>query len=168
MLIYIFYIDDTLYNIDSYKQNNLYNTIEKNNKLVEQINNIDSPIYALTNATHEHGEFILSKLGIRDKFKHIFARDTIPYMKPSIESYTYVKKKIIEKERTDDITLLFFDDLLHNLEGAKQCDWRTVWINYNYNNNSNVDYQFQNINEALVYFERHSFNTFNYIKQSFF
>ena len=84
--------------------------------------------------------------------RKVYARDNMNYMKPHIECYKAVDKDISKVVRSDDNKYIFFDDLLDNLESAKQLGWSTVWINPKFhegNNYSYVDRSFRTLKDAL-------------------
>ena len=61
------------------------------------------------------------------------------------------------------INVFFFDDLIVNLETAKNFGWITILINptlskKDYINNDNIDFYFPNINQALDYFLTNDIN----------
>lgn len=161
MIVLIFDLDDTLLMSNEY---NTYNDINFNSKLLNllTINNYDKYIY--TNGTYGHAESSIPKLlGNTNIFKKMYARDTIPFMKPNFKSFNYVNNDIFDRYnyctnnicKYDNIKYVFFDDNLDNMKTAKNIGWTTVWIPHrNYKNTSNnnynfVDYKFNNIYSAL-------------------
>ena len=175
-IIYIFDIDDTLYQINSDEFS--YDKLKPSQQLIDNLNNIPSniPKYILTNATMTHAIRVLNILQIRDQFKLIFSRDSINSMKPNPRCYIRAIKSIMENEninRYPDMNILFFDDLEDNLQGAKIFNWRTVLIkndnsndysikNKNYYNQTIIDYKFNNINAGLEYFNNLSSSVCNF------
>lgn len=125
MKCYIFDIDDTLFihgRDDNYSE-----------KLIKFIQDIKHPKFILTNAIYEHANKILNYLGIEDQFIKIYSRDSMPYMKPHKDCYKTVMKNIIkELDYQVPEEYIFYDDLLENLQGAKQYNWTTVWIHPDY------------------------------------
>ena len=89
---------------------------------------------------------------LTNSFNKIYARDTIPAMKPQVESFKFVEadiKKFINKKNQ----YYFFDDRLENLEMAKRRGWNTIWVNINYMDKPIfVDYAFPNIHTSIMYF----------------
>ena len=142
--ILIFDIDDTL--IMHTRQKNDYYNLNNNNIINDLLNNIDhDKIYIYTNGTYGHGKKVIDNLNIR--VDGIFGRDTIPFMKPHPKSFNFVNNIV---DKNDEC--IFFDDLLDNLDTAKNIGWKTVWItpNFNVSKPQNVDYIFPNIYQALL------------------
>jgi FMN phosphatase YigB (HAD superfamily) len=156
--IFIFDIDDTI--IIHTPEYNDYYTPDKNNKtLLELINTLDSEAnYAYTNGTYEHGDSVMKALNLKHTIKKIFARDTVPHMKPLLESFQYVHNEIIKENHQLMNEYYFFDDLIENLKSSKKVGWKTVWISPNYAQYKNymdiIDYAFPNIYQALMYFNK--------------
>lgn len=150
--VYIFDIDDTLIihtpdKIDYYEMKNDL-TLQK---LLRPLRK--SGVYIYTNGTYGHGIGVVKNLKLDKDVIEIFARDTIPYMKPFPESFDHVKNVIQEHMASFDIEYLFFDDLLDNLSTAKGIGWTTIWINPKSSSNAKyVDHSFSNIYQALLYF----------------
>ena len=94
----------------------------------------------------------LNKSNIENLIRKIYARDNMNYMKPHIECYKAVNKDISKIVRSNDNKYIFFDDLLQNLETAKQVGWSTVWINPKFHEVHNypyVDRSFRTLKDAL-------------------
>ncbi len=152
MLYYLFDLDETLiiHHTDSKLMYNVYP-----NKLLKRLlKKMIGEKYIYTNATYGHADILLNKLDIHNQFKKIYARDTIPYMKPDIKSLLFVKNNILYSDYNIDErnTFVFFEDTLENLYTAKKNGWITVWIHpyfYEKNNYNFVDYSFPNIYDAL-------------------
>ena len=109
MKVLIFDIDNTII-IHTNANNNFYS---KNNNstlsnLLSKMKN--KKIYIYTNGTYDHGRLLINNLSMENKIKKIFSRDTIPYMKPYIQSFEYVNNTIIKENKTIDQSI-FFDDL---------------------------------------------------------
>ena len=181
VLVYIFDLDDTLYTQDALSDVTIYENDDYIEKYYEQyqldhkldilLSKIDAPKYIMTNATYEHAYNVLKRLGIMENFKQIFSRDNMLTMKPSIESYNFVKNAVEKNERLEanELNYIFFDDLKENLKTAKYVNWTTCHINnqfYNDMKNSKenspekqkddyylyTDYSFSSIYIALNYF----------------
>ena len=123
-IVFIFDLDDTLLNSNSY---NTYNDIKirKNlREILEIINN--NPLYIYTNGTSGHALTSLKKMGILDLFDGIFARDTVPYMKPHYLSFKYVNN-IIRRIHTNH-EIIFFDDMNNNIDMAENFGWCSILI----------------------------------------
>jgi len=146
----VFDIDDTIY--ENKTTQIIYDTIQQDYELYQLMKRIHLPKFVLTNAVYEHANIIINKLGIENLMRKVYARDNMNYMKPHIECYKAVNKDISKVVRSDDNKYIFFDDLLENLETAKQLGWSTVWINPKFhegNNYSYVDRSFRTLKDAL-------------------
>tara|TARA_B100000683_G_C12398066_1_gene518479 strand:+ start:97 stop:693 length:597 start_codon:yes stop_codon:yes gene_type:complete len=156
MIILVFDLDDTLLMSNEYTR---YENIKFNSQLSDLLNSIKYKKIIYSNGTYGHVTNSLPKLLAKNTFIEIYARDTIPAMKPEFRSFNYVKNSIFYKEnlnRYNDISYIFFDDNLNNMKTAKEIGWTTVWIPHrNYNNNirnsnySFVDFKFNNVIIAL-------------------
>ena len=152
MIYFLFDLDETLiiHHTDSKLMYNIYP-----NKLLKRLlKNMVGKKYIYTNATYGHAETILDKLDIHNQFKKIYARDTIPYMKPDVKSLLFVKNNILYSDYNTDEknTFIFFEDTLENLYTAKKNGRITVWIHpyfYEKNHYHFVDYSYPNIYDAL-------------------
>ena len=127
VLVYIFDLDDTLYqdyylsNPNFYPDNateyeKYYSKFKPDLELKSLLDKLDAPKYILTNATYEHADTVLERLNIREHFKDIIARDTMYTMKPSSGAYQFIMGKVMLKEKKSDLEYLFFDDLKRNLK----------------------------------------------------
>jgi FMN phosphatase YigB (HAD superfamily) len=146
----VFDIDDTIY---LHKGDLDYTAIRPDYQLKTQLKQITHPKYILTNATYAHANLIVNRLDIDDEFEKIYSRDNIPEMKPSGFCYRSVTRDIAMGlfGQTNNY-IIFFDDLLINLEGAKKQGWNTVWISPNYIEAYKypfVDKAFSSIKDAL-------------------
>lgn len=148
--VFIFDIDDTLI-LHTKDRNDYYNikTDQCFKKLLESVDH--NSVFIYTNGTYGHGEAVVNNLEIN--VNGIFGRDTMPNMKPHINSFNYVKN-IIDKKINRNDECIFFDDLLDNLNTAKRIGWSTVWITHNFNSGKPdfVDHVFPNIYEAMIYY----------------
>ena len=91
-------------------------------------------------------------MNLTGMFDKLYARDTIPFMKPYIESFKFIEKDI-RKYYNDRNKYYFFDDRLDNLKTAKSRGWYTIWVNIDFINKPYyVDYAFPNIHTAVLYF----------------
>ena len=150
MKIYIFDLDDTIiyhpFGIVNYNKMK----IDKNQSKI--LNNLDSPKFIYSNGTLEHVKEVLNNMELSNTFNKIYARDTIPYMKPYIESFKFVEQDI-KKYYNDRNKYYFFDDLLDNLKTAKSRGWITIWVNIKFMDCPYyVDYAFPNVHTAIMYF----------------
>ena len=150
MLYYLFDLDETLI-IHPTDIKLMYNVYP--NKLLKRLlKNMIGKKYIYTNATYGHADILLNKLDISKQFKKIYARDTIPYMKPYVESYKFIEQDI-RKKYNDRNKYYFFDDRLENLQTAKSRGWYTIWVNINFLDKPYyVDYAFPNIHTGVMYF----------------
>tara|TARA_A100001015_G_scaffold141954_1_gene157544 strand:- start:414 stop:896 length:483 start_codon:yes stop_codon:yes gene_type:complete len=151
MIYYLFDLDDCIV-IHPPNDKDMYN-IKPDPTLQNLFNDIKYKSFIFTNGTYSHAELVLNKMELSN-FKKIYARDTIPYMKPHIKSFDFVRKNILYQDYNKDFTntFIFFEDTLENLKMAKNFGWITIWIHpnfidkYHYNF---VDYSFPNIYDAL-------------------
>ena len=150
MKIFIFDLDDTIiyypFGIVDYKN------IKVDENLSRILNYLNSPKYIYSNGTYGHVKEILNKMNLINSFDKLYARDTIPYMKPYVESYKFIEQDI-RKKYNDRNKYYFFDDRLENLQTAKSRGWNTIWVNINFIDKPYyVDYAFPNIHTAIMYF----------------
>ena len=146
----VFDIDDTIYVHTSNEVN--YDLIRPDYQMKSLLQRIKYPKFVLTNATYGHANLIVNKLGIEDEFIKIYARDNIFQMKPNPYCYDSVENDISHTLQSDLNKYIFFDDLLENLETAKQLGWYTIWINPKFhegNNYSYVDRSFRTLKDGL-------------------
>ena len=150
MKIFIFDLDDTIiyypFGIVDYKN------IRIDENLSRILNNLNSPKYIYSNGTYGHVKEILYKMNLTGMFDKIYARDTIPFMKPYMESFKFVEQDI-RKYYNNRNKYYFFDDRLENLKTAKSRGWYTIWVNIEFLEKPYyVDYAFPNIHTAAMYF----------------
>ena len=150
MKVFIFDLDDTIIYYPFGIVN--YDKITFDSNLLKLLNDLNYPKIIYTNGTYEHAEDILNNMKLTNSFNKIYARDTMPAMKPHVESYKFVEndiRKFINKKNQ----YYFFDDRLENLEMAKRRGWNTIWVNINYMDKPIfVDYAFPNIHTSIMYF----------------
>ena len=150
--VYVMDVDDTII-LHTKEINDIYNMNNDTElkKMIESLNY--SGFYLYTNGTYGHGYGVAANLQLNDILNNIYARDTIPYMKPFLKSFNYVNDQITDYKR-NDYNIIFFDDLIDNLMTAKRLGWTTVWISGDFlEKPGGVDYAFPNIYEALIYFK---------------
>ena len=152
MIYYLFDLDDTIV-IHSLNRNDDMYDLKPDLCLQNLLNDLNLNSYIFTNGTYGHAQLILNNMNLTN-FKKIYARDTIPYMKPNIKSFEFVQKNILYQDYNTDIknTFIFFEDTLENLRMAKNLGWITIWIHPLFNRGpmySFVDYSFPNIYDAL-------------------
>ena len=150
MKIFIFDLDDTIiyypFGIVDYRN------IRVDENLSIILNNLNYPKIIYSNGTHGHVREVLNSMNLSNTFNKIYARDTIPYMKPYIDSFKFVEQDIKEYYK-DKNKYYFFDDRLENLQSAKSRGWYTIWVNIDFINKPYfVDYSFPNIHTAAMYF----------------
>lgn len=152
MLYYLFDLDDTIVIHPPNINDDMYD-LKPDPCLQNLLNNLKYKSFIYTNGTYGHAELVLNKMKL-DNFKKIYARDTMPFMKPHIKSYNFVQKNILFQDYNTDLnnTFIFFEDTLENLRMAKNLGWFTIWIHPHYNRGKLydfVDYSFPNIYDAL-------------------
>jgi HAD superfamily hydrolase (TIGR01509 family) len=146
----VFDIDDTIYVHQRGVEITPYNTIRPDYQLKTLLQRIPYPKYVLTNATYGHANLIVNKMGIVDEFERVYSRDNIPAMKPDPHCYYAVYQNIATTMITKP-QIIFFDDMLPNLEAAKGQGWYTVWISPDFkgSNYPYVNKAFPTLKEAL-------------------
>lgn len=155
--IYIFDLDDTLYQI---KSNEYINKVNK-----QELRKLNGIKILFSNATFGHVSILMKELGITDIFNVVFTTDILGGYKPNPLMYEKIMKLC---NLNDDDNIYFFDNLAINLYPAKKYKWKTVLIipsdekiilSNDTNNNENLlskiddwlDYKFDNINDALKF-----------------
>lgn len=145
-------IDDTLYKHETLPIFLDYNNITEDMVLTNALNNIKYPKYIYTNAMFKHANTILNQMNLSDGlFLKIYSRDTIPSMKPLINSAFAVQRDI--RKNSGNGQIVFFDDMLPNLLTAKKLGWTTIWIHPNYkqkNKYNYVDFAYSDFKKALL------------------
>jgi FMN phosphatase YigB (HAD superfamily) len=129
MYIFVFDLDDTLLPSNSYSSYNDIKIDKEIHNIFTNIYNTKSPIYIYTNGTLNHALKSLDNMDIIHLVTGIFARDNIPYMKPSIDSFEFVNNKI--KSRFPKSNIIFFDDMIDNCRVASLFNWYSILINPN-------------------------------------
>ena len=150
MKVFIFDLDDTII----YYPNNIvnYDNIKFDSNLFNLLEKLNSTKIIYTNGTYGHAEVVLNNMKLNSLFNKIYARDTIPLMKPHINSFKYVEKDI-KNHINKNNEYYFFDDRLDNLMTAKSLGWVTIFINLNFIDKPlYVDHSFSNIHSAVMYF----------------
>ena len=107
-IVLIFDLDDTLLMSNEY---NNYNDINFNKKLYDLLNLYNYDKYIYTNGTMGHAKNSIPKLLKDINIKYIYARDTIPSMKPQFSSFNHVNNDIFYKYRYKnylDLSCIFF------------------------------------------------------------
>ena len=146
----LFDMDETLIH---FKKNSKYESIQEDKQLTYLLQKVKHPKYIYTNATYEHANTILNNLRINHLFTKIYSRDTIPSMKPDINSAISLENNIKKYIKNNHHEYYFFDDLLENLKTAKERKWITIWISpifeekYQY---PYIDYAYPSVKIALI------------------
>ena len=150
MLLWIFDLDYTLYNIPKDIQFK-HSYLKKDNYLGILLSFLPNKKLIFTNSNKAHCELSLNLIGIIGNFDTIMTKDDNT-LKPDLSSYvTFIKKnKITKNDRC-----IFFEDTEENLRTAKLFGWTTVFIGY-INTRNYIDYSFNTIHDALEYFVKHS------------
>ena len=157
MKLFIFDIDDTLI-IHTNEDTNYYtNKGDKHLRSLIQ-DSISDHNYVFTNGTYGHAEGVTDALNIRDQFKLMFARDTVPEMKPHISYFLFVQRQIsLNLQQINGNDYYFFDDMIDNLYISKSLGWTTIWISLVSDTKDQypfIDYSFPNIFQALLHFQK--------------
>ena len=149
MLIWVFDLDYTLYNIPKNIQFK-HSYLKRDNYLGMCLSFLPNKKLIFTNSNTAHCTLSLDIIGIRHHFDNIVTKDENT-LKPDISSFiTFIKKnKITIHDRC-----VFFEDSEENLRIAKLFGWITVYIG-GINNNNFIDFSFSTIHDALEYFIRH-------------
>ena len=160
MIYFIFDLDDTII-IHPPNPDKMYN-IKSDKCLINLFKSLKYKSYIFTNGTYGHADIVLDKMKLLN-FNKVYARDTIPYMKPDIRSFLFVEKNILYSNYNKDETntFVFFDDLLNNLFAAKKKGWITIWIHPRFNTKklyNFIDYSYPNIYDALNKIKDINFN----------
>ena len=150
MIVLIFDLDDTILMSKTYSK---YSDIKPDEYFRYVLDGLDSKRFIYTNGTYGHGEESLKQLQINDLFHDIYARDTLPYMKPYFQSFNEVKNILFYKHNCSNLDkFIFFDDMPQNLETAKKVGWITIWIHPSgHSQFSYVDYAFKDIYNAILF-----------------
>ena len=156
MKLFVFDIDDTLI-IHTNEDTDIYTNkgdMDLRNLIKGSISDYN---YIYTNGTYSHADAVTKALNIIDIMKIMFARDTIPEMKPYLDSFQFVQKKILRDLQRSNNEFYFFDDMLENLNTAKKLGWITIYISPDFLKKDTldfVDYSFPNIFQALLHFQK--------------
>ena len=85
--VVVFDLDDTI--IMHHNKGLIYDNIEEDKDLSYLIKSLDGYKYIYSNGTFGHVDKVIKNMNINDFFIKVYARDTIPYMKPYINSFNY-------------------------------------------------------------------------------
>ena len=120
--------------------------------LFNLLDELKYPKIIYTNGTFGHAEDILRNMRLTNSFTAVYARDTMPAMKPNMLSYKFVENDI-RKNINEKNKYYFFDDRLENLEVAKARGWETIWIHEDFMSKPfYVDHAFPNIHTAVMFY----------------
>ena len=150
MKVFIFDLDDTIiyypFGIVD------YDNIRPDVTLFNLLDELKYPKIIYTNGTFGHAEDILRNMMLTNSFTAVYARDTMPAMKPNMLSYKFVENDI-RKNINDKNKYYFFDDRLENLEVAKARGWETIWVHDDFMDKPYyVDFAFPNIHTAVMFY----------------
>ena len=154
MINWVFDLDLTLYELDgdifSYEKM----IFPKN--LKDRLKILPGRKIMFTNGNLYNNLKYINFLNLKKVFNKVLCRE-ITGFKPSINSYilAYHHSGMNQSDKT-----IFFEDTIINLEMSKKFGWITVLIKKNPSDyekfNKRVDYYFDNITDALDYFEKNS------------
>lgn len=154
MKIYVYDVDDTL--VHHTKDNIDYYKVKTPPHLADLIKNSYADHHFIyTNGTYGHGDKIVKNLKIDKLISGLYARDSIPYMKPLMKSFKHVLYDMENIIGDINNEYYFFEDSLENLQMGKIIGWTTILIHPEYNKMKEmysefVDYAFPNIYQALI------------------
>ena len=96
--------------------------------LEQLLRGLHGPKYMFTNGTRLHARCALRALGVGHLFDAQLDRDgTQGALKPSPQVFEQMTRSI-RRHCPACRGIVFFDDVLENVQRAKQFGWRTVWI----------------------------------------
>ena len=136
MKVFIFDLDDTII-FHQFGQVN-YDNMRIDSTLSNLLDELKYPKIIYTNGTYGHAEEVLKQMRLTNLFTAIYARDTMPAMKPLMESFSFVEKDI-RKNINQKNQYYFFDDRLENLVTAKSRGWTTIWVHNDFMNKNISD-----------------------------
>jgi putative hydrolase of the HAD superfamily len=83
------------------------------------------PLYAFTNSNPEHLKCLSDRFAdLLRSFRRVFVSSNIGLRKPEPEAY----RQVIDSIGVPAHRILFFDDLIENIEGARACGLQTVHV----------------------------------------
>lgn len=102
--------------------------IPKDRRLRWMLQHLNGPKYLFTNGTRMHARCALRSLDIHDLFDGQLDRDgTAGALKPTPSVFTTMHRAISRNCKACR-QIVFFDDLLANVQQGKRFGWLTVWI----------------------------------------
>jgi putative hydrolase of the HAD superfamily len=105
--------------------------------ILHQLKN-NVPIYALSNTNLEH-EKVFRHLAVFSHFTELFLSHNLGFRKPELDIYQLTTSKL----GLYSSEILFIDDLLPNLEGAKACGWNVAQSLDSQNQTKNILKEFK-------------------------
>ena len=126
------------------------NYLSRNADLARWLECIRAKKAIFTNAPADYAERVLTALGVRNQFAHIFDIGFCRYFgKPNPLAYVRVQQAL--HARADQ--LLMIDHRAANLAPARQLQWRTVWVRGDPSlQNGKADYTVDNLGQATQVF----------------
>lgn len=155
MVKYIFDLDHTLYSDNDFKDSEneevYYNSFKNKNFVKQLLSQLKDKKYIMTNANLNHASIVLKKTNLLDSFHDIISSDIANSLKPYRIMYDMAVREFDIKKGEP---VYFFEDQLDNLKTAKKIyGWNTVLISpEKTRKNKFVDFVFDNIEEALLFF----------------
>jgi len=131
-----------------------YSIVGPNKKLNIELEKLEGKKIIYTNASRQHADNVLKRLGLTHMFQAIFDIKSANYIpKPEISPY----EQIINDFDINSSSAAMFDDIAKNLVPAKNVGFTSVWINVGYENFSDdianskkyLDYETKNISNFL-------------------
>jgi len=99
--------------------------VDPNPELAESLRRLPGRKLIYTNASAQHAEMVLDRLGMADVFESIYDITAAEYVpKPAIESYQI----LCEQYAIDPSRAVMIDDIARNLEPAATLGMKTVWM----------------------------------------
>jgi putative hydrolase of the HAD superfamily len=118
--------------------------LSKDPVLDSLLRDLPQNLWVFTNADQRHAQAVLAVLGIQDHFNGIIDLLAMNFLvKPIPDSYRIAQEVAGE---TDPARCVLFDDLVPNLQGAKNRGFTTVLVGDNGNSDC-VDYQLPSIHQ---------------------
>ena len=119
--VYIFDLDDTLYQV---KDNQYINKVNK-----QELRKLNGIKILFSNATFGHVSILMKELGITDIFNVVFTTDILGGYKPNPLMYEKIMT-LCNLNESDNI--YFFENLAINLYPAKKYNWKVHIPNFSY------------------------------------
>lgn len=126
--------------------------------LTHLLHGLHGPKYLFTNGTRMHARCAMQAMGVGQLFDGQLDRDgTLGELKPSPHVYG-IMQKAVQQHCGNCSRIVFFDDLVANLQQGKRFGWYTVWVGPTaaaaHSNPYGVDMRFDTVYSALVYLMR--------------